>query len=187
MGIFFSELNGFISWELEFQVEHLFSMSNALLSTKLWILCRKLDQCAFVIFSDSKSVLSNLNKRQGKVIPIIVHLQEMIQKIISSQDLQLKMIWVPSHIIIKGNEIAGSTAKPAIYHPITWKVALTVYGLLKLITSTANFLRISKTCVAATNMYVLSFAGHCIPHHFIHPNRKLVNSIFRLRTGHAMN
>ena len=33
---------------------------------------------SFVIFCDSKSVLSDLKKRQGNVIPIIVHLQKKI-------------------------------------------------------------------------------------------------------------
>ena len=72
------------------------------------------------------------------------------------------------------------------HYPITWKVALTVDESSKLITSSANSLRINNTCIAITNIYVLSFAGHYIPHHLIHPNRKIVNSIFRLRTGHAV-
>ena len=104
----------------------------------------------------------------------------------SSDALQLKMVWVPSHIRIKGNEIADSIAKQAIHHPITWKVILTVNESSKLITSAASFLRIINTCITTTNIYVLSFEGHCIPHHLIHPNRKIANSIFHLRTGHAM-
>ena len=96
------------------------------------------------------------------------------------------MVWVPSHIRIKGNEIADSIANQAIHHPITWKVALTVNETSKLITSAASSLRINNTCIATTNIYVLSFEGHYIPHHLIHPNRKIANSIFCLRTGHAM-
>ena len=103
----------------------------------------------------------------------------------SSHALQLKMVWVPSHIRIKGNEIADCIAKQAIHHPITWKVALAVNESSKLITPAANSLRINNTCIAATNIYVLSFEGHCIQHHLIHPNRKITTSIFRLRTGHA--
>ena len=81
----------------------------------------------------------------------------------SSQAFQLKMIWVPSHIMIKGNKIADSLAKQAIHHPITQKVTLTVNESSKLITSAANVFRINKTRIAATNTYVLSFAGQCIP------------------------
>ena len=65
-------------------------------------------------------------------------------------------------------------------------MGLTVNESSKLITSAANSLRINNTCIATTNIYVLSFEGHCIPHHLIHPNRKIADSIFRLRTGHAM-
>jgi hypothetical protein len=98
----------------------------------------------------------------------------------SSQAFQLKMIWVPSHIMIKGNEIADSLAKQAIHHPITQKVTLTVNESSKLITSAENVFRINKTRIAATNT-CLSFAGQCIPNHIIQPNRKPKNSVFSLQ------
>jgi len=91
----------------------------------------------------------------------------------SSHAVQLKMIWVPSYITIRGNKIADSIAKQAINHPIIWKIAPTVNESTNLITSTANSLRINNFCIVTTNIHVWSFAGYCIIYHLIHPNRKL--------------
>ena len=70
----------------------------------------------------------------------------------SSHALKLKMVWGPSHVRIKGNEISDSIAKQAIQNPITWKFALTVNESSKLITSAANSVRTNITCITTTNM-----------------------------------
>lgn len=67
------------------------------------------------IFSDSKSVLTALSSKFNpkKSSQIILTVKDLLRKL-SNKTYSIKLIWIPSHIGITGNERADTLAKEAI-------------------------------------------------------------------------
>ena len=66
----------------------------------------------FVIYSDSKSAIQSLNKFKSPQ-PLIQDAQEWLFRI-HCKFKSVSFCWVPSHVGIKGNEIADREAKNAV-------------------------------------------------------------------------
>ena len=69
----------------------------------------------FVIFCDSKSVLECLETQESKN-PHMIRLLDSIQWL-KRKGYSIKFCWVPSHVGIRGNEIADLLAKGALNDP----------------------------------------------------------------------
>ena len=66
----------------------------------------------FVIFSDSKSVLESIENQVSKN-PLMNNVLDKLQEL-SSNGWCIKFCWVPSHVGIRGNEMADRRAKSAL-------------------------------------------------------------------------
>ena len=67
----------------------------------------------FIIFSDSKSALSALeNLNKNKCSPIIFTIRQKLA-LADSLDINIKLVWIPSHEGIDGNNKVDSKAKNA--------------------------------------------------------------------------
>ena len=69
----------------------------------------------FVIFCDSKSVLESIETQESKN-PHMIDLLDIIQ-VLTKKGFVIKFCWIPSHVGIRGNEIADRLAKAAINKP----------------------------------------------------------------------
>ena len=69
----------------------------------------------FVIFCDSKSVLESIENQSSKN-PIMIDILDTLQKFKRSGFI-IKFCWIPSHVGIRGNEIADQKAKGALNNP----------------------------------------------------------------------
>ena len=70
----------------------------------------------FIIFSDSLSVLQALCNQKFEN-PLVCDLLERISQILASK--RLVFCWLPSHVGIRGNELADKSAKSALSLPIS--------------------------------------------------------------------
>ncbi|CAL1672032.1 unnamed protein product [Lasius platythorax] len=85
------------------------------------------------IFSDSKSVLESLMKSSilGKSSVLIVAIKDLVRRL-ESLGYEIKLIWIPAHKRIKGNEMADKKAKEAIRLGIDTQIQI-IPGDLKLL------------------------------------------------------
>lgn len=85
----------------------------AIMECVLWILKNKWsnDQ-KFAIFSDSLSVLTSIKKCCSQARPTL--LNDLLYQINKLSSDQIKFIWIPSHVDLKGNDRADSLAKEAL-------------------------------------------------------------------------
>ena len=81
----------------------------------------------YVVFSDSKSVLESLNNQQSKN-PLILDTLDQLEKL-KAKGNTIKFCWIPSHVGIRGNEIADRRAKQALdqVRPVHFKFPHTDY------------------------------------------------------------
>jgi len=78
-----------------------------------WILSTENNKnCQYVILSDSLSVLTSIKKNKSDSRPNLFN--ELMMQLNSLESNQIKMIWIPSHVDIKGNERADKLAKEAL-------------------------------------------------------------------------
>ena len=73
-----------------------------------------MNQNTFVIVSDSQSALLALEKF-NPVHPIVCDIQEWYHLVTVAQK-QVQFCWVPSHVGVRGNEIADEKAKAAVHN-----------------------------------------------------------------------
>ena len=96
----------------------------------MYFVCRSRNS-NFVIFSDSMSSLEALNGVKFKL--------DLVQKIIkdythlTNNGKTIIFCWIPSHVIIPGNEKADAAAKSALSMPIT-NMKLPTYDLIPRVT-----------------------------------------------------
>ena len=67
--------------------------------------------CDTVIFTDSKSTLQSLENPHENVNNDITCLTQIIQKLLTSYDINLYLQWIPGHSNIMGNDTADKLAK----------------------------------------------------------------------------
>ena len=85
----------------------------AILETLLWILnCEYSNNCEFAIFSDSLSVLTSIKKGHSQSRPTL--LNDLLCHINKLNSNQIRFIWIPSHIDLRGNDRADTLAKEAL-------------------------------------------------------------------------
>ncbi|MDW0237614.1 MAG: reverse transcriptase domain-containing protein, partial [Nitrososphaeraceae archaeon] len=85
----------------------------AILETVLWILnCEYSNNCEFAIFSDSLSVLTSIKKCHSQSRPTL--LNDLLCHINKLNSNQIRFIWIPSHIDLRGNDRADTLAKEAL-------------------------------------------------------------------------
>ena len=69
------------------------------------------NDCEFIIFSDSMSALLALeNNSKKKSSPLIESLRQKLAHL-SNSKVKIKLVWIPAHMGIMGNEIADINAK----------------------------------------------------------------------------
>ena len=69
----------------------------------------------YVIFCDSKSVLESIDIQVSRN-PLILNILDSIQKI-KTDNKTLKFCWIPSHVGIRGNELADQKARDSLFKP----------------------------------------------------------------------
>ena len=81
----------------------------------------------FVIFCDSKSVLQSISSQESKN-PLMNKLLQFIQTL-QYEGKQIHFCWVPSHVGIRGNEMADKAAKEGLSKtaPVHYKIPYTDY------------------------------------------------------------
>jgi ribonuclease HI len=68
--------------------------------------------CQYVILSDSLSVLTSIKKNKSDSRPNLFN--ELMVQLNRLECNQIKMVWIPSHVDIRGNERADKLAKEAL-------------------------------------------------------------------------
>jgi ribonuclease HI len=78
-----------------------------------WLInTEKNKNCQYVILSDSLSVLTSIKKNKSDSRPNLFN--ELMIQLNRLECDQVKMVWIPSHVDIKGNEKADELAKEAL-------------------------------------------------------------------------
>ncbi|KAK2712730.1 hypothetical protein QYM36_011427 [Artemia franciscana] len=138
---------------------------------------------SFLICSDSLSSLLYLANYQVSPTKEMAKISQMI-KTLQERNFTIKIIWIPSHIGLYGNEMADMMAKESLTqqisllttnHPVEIKKRIKEH-LIK-----EEHLLFKNKC---KNKYQKIVKDNFITKNLIHPNKNIANTIFRIRTGH---
>ncbi|XP_025262528.1 uncharacterized protein LOC112637311 [Camponotus floridanus] len=146
----------------------------------------------FTIFSDSKSVLTALQNIScnNKSSHLLLEIRHQI-KLINESNGSVKLVWIPSHCGIKGNEMADALAKEAPKFGIDYPINTSIRDF-KATWKNELFKSFSKWCKGKNNKNKAS----CYMENYWTDNRspwfdqfnisrKGITSICRMRCGHT--
>ncbi|XP_031784224.1 uncharacterized protein LOC116417118 [Nasonia vitripennis] len=69
-------------------------------------------ECEFLVFSDSQSALLALANNKNRCSPLIAELRQKLASR-AEENVKIKLVWIPAHAGIKGNETVDKMAKNA--------------------------------------------------------------------------
>lgn len=80
--------------------------------------------------SDSMSVLKALHNPVSKsdINPLILDIKRVAYEILNSDNIELKLVWVPSHVGIQGNEVVDAVAGSPLIG-VLWRNQIRLFGL----------------------------------------------------------
>lgn len=153
--------------------------------------CDSANSHNFTILSDSRAVLSALNSRfaPNKTSCLILVIKDLLRKI-DNEGKTIKLIWIPGHTQIKGNEMADLLAKEAISKGIDTQISVP-FGEFKNLWKAQLFEELhdwyrntgkEKGIFYFTNYYHNGRRSWIDRSHI---SRKSMVSLIRLRSGHT--
>jgi len=138
---------------------------------------------SFLICSDSLSSLLYLANYQVSPTKEMAKISQMI-KTLQERNFTIKIIWIPSHIGLYGNEMADKMAKESLTQQIsllTTNHPVEIQKRIKEHLIKEEHLLFKNKC---KNKYLKIVKDNFITKNLIHPNKNIANTIFRIRTGH---
>jgi hypothetical protein len=137
------------------------------------------------IFTDSLSSIQaiqqqNMAHNQIILTEIFQHNKQIIDK-----GNKVTLVWVPAHVGIYGNESADTAAKQALKHTTKdTKLPLNYNEIKSLITAAINTKWQNTWAQSTTGKFLHNITTHTPKQtKYTHPNRKVNNSINRLKVG----
>ena len=187
-GAFYHENSGFYKqFKLRKEVSIFTVEAMAILKTLEYINSCK-NKKKFLIISDSKSVLLDMeNFRKKKTQNYLIH--QIINKLMETKK-DIRFLWIPSHVGIKGNEKVDKLAKDAIQLGETLEIEIPkpdVVSIIKgniLTTYQQEWRETSK--IRGSHLYKIMPTIPKKPwYNDITLNRKIISLLIRLRLGHT--
>ncbi|CAK9795846.1 Probable RNA-directed DNA polymerase from transposon X-element [Anthophora plagiata] len=138
-----------------------------------------------VIYTDSMSVIQALSTAHNSNHELIAYIQETYTEL-SNNNVDINIVWIPSHQGISGNELADTAAKEATTLPLSQPVTPVPYQDISNHIKTVIKDEWNKTWITHKRSRT-----HNVIKHFYQPtpdknlNRKEKAVLSRLRTGHT--